>query len=182
MVIITIYRLVEHGGFPFVQSGESSICPICSEMLTMRSWRARMLIDSCGSKVVYQIRRLLCSKCNKIHHELPDCMIPYKRHCTETIGKIALGAVNSISNDAPCEENTIFRIRLWWGAVLPYFLNIMETLSQKYRLDLNIDHQHNINPGRQLTNNYISSMRAFKKIMRAIVNSGNWISSSMLCT
>ncbi|WP_307545897.1 DUF6431 domain-containing protein [Paenibacillus sp. V4I5] len=34
------------------------------------------------------IRRLHCSQCLKIHHELPDCIVPYKRYESERTYKL----------------------------------------------------------------------------------------------
>jgi len=56
------------------------------------------------------IRRLRCKQCKKIHHELPDMVIPYKRYSAETIEQIIDGREVGII----CEESTIRRIRTWW--------------------------------------------------------------------
>jgi hypothetical protein len=158
MVNITAYRLVVQGVFLFVMSCESSICPDCGGTLSSRSRRARMLIDSSGTKVVYQIRRLYCALCRSLHHELPDCMVPYKRHCAETIEK----AING-EPDAPLDDRALRRFRNWWGVVLPYFLNIIKSLAEKYRI-------------------LFSPAPAFRAVVRAAVNSGNWIFAHDICT
>jgi hypothetical protein len=117
-----------------------------------------MMVDGVGRKVLLHIRRLYCAKCKRLHHELPDCVVPYKRHCAETIEKITKG-----SQDVPCESGTIRRIVLWWGVVMPYFLNVLKSLSEKYKMP------HHLAP-------------AFKKIVRAVANSGNWIFVGAICT
>ena len=68
-----------------MRGNESAICPICGEVLSVRGRRERKIIDSGGEKVKLVIRRLRCERCKRIHHELPDCIVPYKRHCSETI-------------------------------------------------------------------------------------------------
>ena len=147
-----------------MRSGETSYCPVCDEALMQRSWRTRMLIDTFGKKVVCQIRRLRCAKCERIHHELPDCMVPYKRHCADTFEKISLEGLGDLRNqDLPCENRTILRLRLWLGTVLPYFMNILKTLSAKFGVP------HNPTP-------------TFKEIVRAAVNSSNWIFVAKPCT
>jgi hypothetical protein len=94
-------------------------------------------------------------------------MVPYKRHCAETFEKIlALGADTGdagVNQSIPCENKTISRIVLWWKSVLPYFLNVMKSLSIK----LNIPY----NPA-----------PAFGEIVRAVVNSGSWIFAHFICT
>jgi len=158
MVNIRAYRLVVQGVFLFVMSCETSICPDCGGTLLVRSWRARMLIDSAGTKVAYQIRRLYCALCRHLHHELPDFMVPYKRHCAETIEK----AINS-EPDAPLDDRALRRFRRWWRVVLPYFLNILKSLAEKYKIMFN-------------------PVPAFKAVVRAAVNSGNWIFAQTICT
>ena len=158
MVNITAYRLVMQGVFIIVMSYEKSICPDCGGALSERGRRARMLIDSAGTKVVYQIRRLYCAKCRRLHHELPDCIVPFKRHCAETIEK----AINT-EPDAPLDDRGYRRFKRWWRVVLPYFLNIIKSLTEKYRV-------------------IFTPVPAFKVIVRAIVNSGSWIFAHAICT
>ncbi len=88
-------------------------------------------------------------------------MVPYKRHCAETIEK----AINSADNktDVPIDERTHKRIRIWWEIVLPYFLSILKSLSQKL-------------------NRPYDKAPAFKGIVRVVVNSGHWIFANDLCT
>ena len=158
MVNIAAYRLVIQGVFLYVISCEDSICPDCGGELTVRSRRERMLIESDGARSIYLIRRLYCGRCRCIHHELPDFMVPYKRHCAETIEK----AINS-EPDAPLDDRAISRLKQWWGAVSPYFMSILKSLAEK--LDITF------NPA-----------PAFKAIVRAAVNSGNWIFARAICT
>ncbi|MBN2900015.1 MAG: hypothetical protein JXO44_14700 [Clostridia bacterium] len=44
-----------------------------------------------GETRTYRIRRLRCTVCHKIHHELPDFMVPFKRLSTEAISRIIEG-------------------------------------------------------------------------------------------
>jgi hypothetical protein len=127
----------------------------------MRGRRERSLVESDGQKVTLVIRRLFCDKCKRIHHELPDCIVPYKRHCAETIEKATQGG-EAAKTAAICDR-TIRRIRAWWAAVLPYFLYILKSLTVKHRIQFD-------NPP------------AFKEIVRAVVNSNGWIFARPICT
>ena len=118
-----------------------------------------MIADD-GRKLHLVIRRLYCENCNRIHHELPDCLVPYKRHGAETIEKVISGCD---CREVPCENRTIQRIRAWWKALLPYFLSILNSLAEK----LNVTY---------------SLAPALKEIVRAVVNSNNWIFAHQLCT
>jgi hypothetical protein len=116
------------------------------------------MTDSTGEKIKLSIRRLKCVKCRRIHHELPDCVVPYKRHCAETIEEIIKG-----NEEIPCESRTIRRIRLWWKIVSSYFKNIIKSLAEKYEVRF-------------------QPAPDFREIIRAAVNSNNWISAGEICT
>jgi len=123
-----------------------------------RSWRMRTVIDNAGKEVRFQIRRLHCIKCNRIHHELPNCVVPYKRHCAETIENIIKG-----DSQVPCEIKTISRILAWWAALEEYFMSILKSLAQKYKV-------------------FYKDPPTFKEIMRAVTNSSNWTFAHLICT
>jgi hypothetical protein len=69
----------------------------------------------------------------KIHHELPYILIPYKRHCAETIEKV-LAADSPGMIDAPVDDGTFRRIKTWWKTLLPYLLHILNCLSVKHNV------------------------------------------------
>jgi len=56
-----------------------------------------MIIDSGGTPMTMIIWRLRCEQCGKVHHELPDVVVPYKRHCAETIEKVIEGKVEEVA-------------------------------------------------------------------------------------
>jgi hypothetical protein len=117
------------------------------------------MTDPAGHKVKLMIRRLYCPNCKRLHHELPDCVVPYKRHCTETIEAV----INGTREGLPCENKVIRRILAWWEKVLPYYLGVIKSLWEKYRVEL-------------------YSTPSFKAIVRAAANSNNWISAGFVCT
>jgi hypothetical protein len=114
--------------------------------------RKRNFIDKAGEKQTLIIRRLRCKGCRVIHHELPDIIIPYKRHCSDTIEKIVTGN----AADVNCESGTIRRIRAWWKARLLYFESVLTSLREKYGTEFSID-------------------PAPKEIVRAVANANLWL-------
>jgi hypothetical protein len=90
--------------------------------------RQRKYIDTDGNTKTLLIRRLRCTSCGKIHHELPDILVPYKRHCAETIEQITDKRLNS-SN---CDANLVYRILLWWRSMSIYFKGVMSALRAKF--------------------------------------------------
>jgi hypothetical protein len=151
MVNISRYRIKETDyNVKQVISYEINVCPICAGGLKVIGSRSRMVIDGGGTTQSITIRRLRCGTCGKIHHELPDIVIPYKRYCAETIEKIIAGEEKSVS----CDGKAIWRIRAWWAACILYFESVMASLREKYGVEINVS--------------------APKEIVRAVVNAHLW--------
>ena len=128
------------------------MCPVCSEALEVIGSRKRKVIDSDGEKRTLFIRRLRCKACGRMHHELPDIVVPYKRHCTQTIEKIIAGQTGEVY----CEEGTIRKIKLWWASCRLYFESVMASLREKYGMEF---------PERP----------APREIVRAVANAHLWV-------
>ncbi|MDR1073571.1 MAG: DUF6431 domain-containing protein [Treponema sp.] len=139
--------------FFYVESTEASVCPVCGGVLIRCGTRKRGIILANGKKIVLVIRRLYCEVCKRIHHELPDIIIPYKRHCAETIENIIIGG----SENLPYEERTIQRVKSWWQVVGEYYLNILKAAYAKHHLPC-------------------PAAPAFKEMVWAAVNTNHWIS------
>jgi hypothetical protein len=116
------------------------------------------MIDSNGDKTAFYIRRLFCHKCDRLHHELPDFLVPYKRHSAQTIEAVIRGKTGPKFCD-----RLIHRVGRWWKAVFPYFMGVIESLRHRYKL-------------------IVSAPPAFKEIIRAVMNSNNWIFEKSICT
>ena len=159
MVLIKVYRLVEQGDFFYVQSLETSHCPICELILLVRGTRQRGLIISDDEKQTLVIKRLYCQDCKRIHHELPDCIVPYKRYSADVIENI----ISDQGVAAPCPADTVRRILRWWAVVIAYFLHILQTLETKLGVSF-------------------GKPPAFREIVRAVANSHNWIFAHQVCT
>ena len=128
------------------------MCPVCGGGLVVIGSRKRRLIESDEVTHTLIIRRLRCKACRATHSELPDIVIPYKRHCAATIEKIISGD----SAETVCEESTIRRIRSWWSSCRLYFESVMASLRAKFGL-------------------IFPSNPAPREIVRAVVNAHLWI-------
>ena len=152
MISIRKYQLKKDAeGRYHVKSYEIIPCPVCGGLLIVIGTRERGLIVANGERWILVIRRLRCKGCNAIHHELPEIIVPYKRHCAMTIEKI----VSDKSEDVPCETRTIHRIRAWWTACVLYFRSVLASLREKYGVEF-------------------SEEPALKEIVRAVVNAHLW--------
>jgi len=91
MVMISDYEMTEKGRKTYIRSKEHSTCPICEGELEVIGSRIRKVkMPDSQEKRKLVIRRLRCQNpaCLKIHHELPDIVVPFKRYGRETIEKI----------------------------------------------------------------------------------------------
>jgi len=114
--------------------------------------RKRSVINGDGEKKTLVIRRLRCTSCRTIHHELPDVIIPYKRHSAGTLEKIISGDTAGLS----CESSTIRRIKRWWETGRQYFESVLASLREKYGV-------------------VFSVCPSPKEIVRAVVNANLWV-------
>ena len=67
-------------------------------------------------------------KANFFNHELPDFIIPYKRHEAQTIEAIVDGHDNAV----PCEVSTIHRIRAWFAWMIKHLQGCIDACRMKY--------------------------------------------------
>jgi hypothetical protein len=131
MVIISNYeQSVNEKDEICIKSCEAVICPICGGDLQSIGSRGRAVISLEGQKKTYRIRRLCCKEgCGKIHHELPDSIVPYKRHGARTIEKISEGETDGLC----AESSTISRLRQFVYSLKEYYLSVLPGMREKYK-------------------------------------------------
>ena len=153
MIIISKYKKERRkDGKIHILSEEDNVCPLCFGAFQVIGVRDRSLIESTGIIETLVIRRLRCEDCFKIHHELPDMIIPYKRHCAETIENVIAGD----SVDICCDLVTEYRIKKWWITFYLYFERVKVSLQMKYGANFPL-------------------MLTPKKIVRIIANTNLWV-------
>ncbi len=137
----------------FVMTGTETIsCPRCHGELKPYDRRRRRFIDTDGSRRVVSLRRLRCNKCARLHTELPDFIVPYKRYSAKVIVSVS----KSGRTDVPYEERTRQKIRAWCKKVVSHLQGVW---CQQVNLGFVSPH---IVPD-------------FFSLVRATVNSGNWL-------
>jgi len=154
LISVKKYRLKEEGfrKFRVLNYEMCIVCPICGRVLFVIGTRRRGIIDSAGEKLTLIIRRLRCKDCLVIHHELPDTIVPYKRHCAESIEKVIAGDAAAVY----CDSTTASRIRVWWAVCYLYFKSVLASLKEKHGA-------------------VFSDPPALKEIVRAVVNAHLWV-------
>ncbi|MGE7274872.1 DUF6431 domain-containing protein [Brevibacillus panacihumi] len=96
--------------------------------------RSRKLVHATGEKSELVIRRLRCIGCRKIHHELPDCIVPYKRYesaCVENVITLEPSEV-----DVAADHSTLFRWRSWFCSLAAYLLGCLESIAIRFHLEV----------------------------------------------
>lgn len=94
--------------------------------------RKRKLLKQDGSGIRLIIRRLKCTGCGKIHHELPDCVVPYKRYDAGTIESVLRDSGTKLP-DYPCESSTAKRLKCWFFLLHDYLEGVLRSLMEQYR-------------------------------------------------
>ncbi|NLY04544.1 DUF6431 domain-containing protein [Candidatus Sordicultor fermentans] len=131
---------------------ETIHCPYCQGELKPYDRRKRVLLDHNGKRWVFSLRRLRCQKCKRMHIELPDIFIPYKRYSAAVIESV----IEEKTSGAPYEERTRQKICSWYRRVKSHLLGVWQ---QQVKLGL-------ASPG------FIPHLVS---LVRAAVNSGNWL-------
>ena len=128
-----------------------------------------MLRESDGKQSVLIIRRLRCEHCRRIHHELPDSIVPYKRYSADAIEEILAERKEEIY---PCETSTALRLRYWFSLLREYFEKALCAIRYRHRQDEVIWQELSV-----LMPLMPASLAAgwLKSIVRILVNSGFWL-------
>ena len=136
----------------FVISGtEPLTCPICGGRLTAYDRKVRKVRTKTGEIETLLLRRLRCKNCQRLHTELPDFLVPYKRYSRESIEDV----IAKSRTGAPDDERTRNKIRTWYRHIRVYLDGIWQRLvNQKFASPQKIP--------------------TFLELVTAAVNSGFW--------
>ncbi|WP_265415077.1 DUF6431 domain-containing protein [Tumebacillus algifaecis] len=101
---------------------------MCEDDLYTIGSRRRVGRKPTGDQITYIIRRLRCKGCERIHHELPDLLVPYKRYETECLESVVS---NRQAPDVAADESTLYRWRVWFGKCWQYWVNCLLTIASR---------------------------------------------------
>jgi len=156
----------------FVRSAEQNPCPCCNGRLEVIGSRRRKCINSAGDKIVLILRRLQCSNCERVHHELPDILVPYKRHCSESIEAVISGNTQSVAAD----ESTMTRWRFWFYDLINHFLGCLISIAVQYcRNSVEVPSCLSKSPLQRIWHYVGDSCGWLARVVRTVTNSNNWI-------
>ena len=158
MIITHGSRYRKHGIVIFTGLEEVP-CPVCGGRLKVRGTCHRRLITKDGAEV-YRLRVMECCSCAKTHRELPDEIVPYKRHSVDMIESISMAEPGN--HETITDHSTWRRITLWVIWFRQYAQNILEglkILAASSRTEF---------PGELSCSSLANSVRI-------VANSGNWV-------
>ena len=114
------------------------------------------------------IRRLRCKDCRKIHHELPDILVPYKRYTSVAIEAVLDDNTTEIS----CEDSSIYRIKNWFAEIESYIVGCLSAVANR----LGLETKFTTGPARQRIKNLMGESAGWlARTVRTIVNTNNWV-------
>jgi len=157
----------------FVRSGEQNICPYCNGPLKVRGSRRRKYINGRGDTIVLVIRRLRCYHCRRLHHELPDILIPYKHYGSESIEAVVTqkGALT-----VTADESTIWRWRNWFLELVDYLLGCLKSIAIRYGRESVEKDSHLPKSTLQKIWHYVGDAPGWlARIVRPVANSNLWV-------
>lgn len=116
-----------------VKSTEKVPCPCCGGELKVIGSRLRKYIRDTGEQKTVRIRRLRCASCQRIHHELPDLFLPYKRYEASCFEKV-MSPAHPI--DVAADDSTLFRWNRWFLDWIDYWMACLRSIALRFQLDI----------------------------------------------
>jgi hypothetical protein len=159
----------------FLRSEEQIPCPGCGSKLNVAGSRPRKYIRDDGERRTLIIRRLRCSNsgCRKIHHELPDFLVPYKRfsrYCIES----ALSQPH-VKLDIPADNATLHRWRLWFYGLADYLYGCLLSIAiQASGESVKGCSGLSLSPLQKIQSRVGDGAEWLARCVRSVVNSNNW--------
>lgn len=100
------------------------LCPLCSNDLIVRDTKRRHVITDDGSRKTYQLRRLRCKGCGKLHTELPAIVEPYKHYSSAVIE----AELDRTRDDCPADTSTMNRWQKSFILMKPQIEGVLRSL------------------------------------------------------
>lgn len=161
----------------FIRSEEFPDCPQCGAgALRSIGRRRRCAIWPDGVKRYYLIPRFYCRHCGKIHHALPDFMIPFKQHTAQLVEQIVEMAGTRGNQDfIPCYDNTIKNLREWFDSIASEIAERLECLLHLTQSSARASSLQRIRNAVEVDRGWL------KKAVATLVNKNCWVTTRLLC-
>ncbi len=156
----------------FVRSKEQSFCPCCNGALKCIGSRKRKCRVNIGDTIKLRIRRLRCKTCDKIHHELPDFIIPYKRYDSNCIESVV---TDDKASSVPADESTLLRWKAWFKKLAHHFSGCMVSIAMQIGKGSVEDSYDSMSLLQRLWHHVGDAEGWLGRVVQPVVNSNNWV-------
>ena len=119
------------------------------------------------------IRRLCCSLCSRVHHELPDILVPYKRYGSESIEAV----VNEEATlTVAADDSTINRWKQWFLGLANYFASALVSIVICHGLE-SAEERSDLpqSPLQRIWQHVGDAPCWLARIVRPVVNANYWV-------
>jgi hypothetical protein len=158
----------------FVRCAEVVPSPCCGVDLSIIGSRKRKLTSEDGERRLLVIRRLRCTQCQKIHHELPDCIVPYKRYESACVEQVISGP--EASSTVAADDATLRRWRNWFREQTTYLLGALRSIAIRFHQDPVEKSSVPSQSAHQSIGHYVGDAPGWlARIVRPVVNSNLWL-------
>lgn len=158
----------------FVRCAEQVPCPCCGERLSVIGSRRRKLVSESGEHRLLIIRPLRCTQCRKIHHELPDCVVPYKRYESACVEQVVSESVSLPT--AAADDSTMQRWKDWFHEHTVYLLGALRSIAARFHQDPAEKPSLPPQTAHHEIGHYVGDAPGWlARIVRAVVNSNLWV-------
>ncbi|WP_245884693.1 DUF6431 domain-containing protein [Tumebacillus permanentifrigoris] len=145
---------------------------MCEDDLFVIGSRRRIGRKSTGERITYMIRRLRCKGCERIHHELPDLLVPYKRYEAESF-ESALS--QGQSSDVAADESTLYRWSVWFAKFWQYWVNCLSMIAARTGDPVKPLSVPSLSALQQIGHYVGQGVGWLARLVRPIVNSQLWV-------
>jgi hypothetical protein len=158
----------------FVRCAEVVPSPCCGEELSVIGSRERKLAGEDGERRLLIIRRLRCTRCRRIHHELPDCIIPYKRYESACVEQVV--SESAALPTVAADEATLQRWKHWFHAQSAYWLGALRSITIRFHQDpVKLSSGPSQSAHQQIGHFVGEAPGWLARLVRPIVNSNLWV-------
>jgi hypothetical protein len=158
----------------FVRCAEVVPSPCCGEPRRIIGSRQRKVLDEAGESRILCIRRLRCGSCRRIHHELPDCLVPYKRYEASCVENGIATEVEELGIAA--DNSTLCRWRSWLNELITYFLGCLASIAIRFHLDTVKPSSDASQPAHHRLGHYVGDAPGWlARTVRSVSNSNLWL-------
>ncbi|WP_281280492.1 DUF6431 domain-containing protein, partial [Paenibacillus koleovorans] len=148
--------------------------PCCGEKLGIIGSRERKLVSESGERRLFVIRRLRCAQCGKIHHELPDCMVPYKRYESACVEQVV--SEPEASTTVAADNATLRRWKHWFQGQTTYLLGCISSIAIRFHQDPVGKSSAPSQSAHHRMGHYVGDAPGWlARIVRPVVNSNLWL-------